>query len=547
MFPHNTALPVFGLLTLALALCRYYRRWRRISVSHVPGPTPESFLLGNLREILHGEAAEADLLWQKDYGGVVKFKAPFGEDRLMISDPKALRYIYQTSGYNFHKQPERIELSRLIGGRGILWADGDDHKRHRRVMQPAFGAREAKLLLPVFYGYADKLRKCWQESLDTTSYKSQIFDVYYWLSRSTLDAIGSAAFDYEFGTLQDANNPLTQAYLKFTTRAFGMPSPKAIFFQSISQYLPCWFRTLLSDWLPTARLKFLRYNAMVANGVAKELVDLKSQALLEGMGNKDVMSLLVKANASEAEKRRLSDEEMIAQMRTLMFAGHETTANTLSFSLLELARHPDIQTRLRAEIKEAIQRSDSGQTYLDMSELENMTYLGAVIKEVLRFHPVVHHNFRQAAKDDVLPLSRPIVTTTGEIIDELPVPQGINVTLSIAAYNRNPDLFGADAHIFNPERWLDGTVAEKTGNYVGAGVYANLLSFAGGVRSCIGWRLALLELQAYIVTLISTFEFSLTVESTRIRRESAVVMVPTVEGQREKGAWLPLRVTPCIE
>jgi len=68
------------------------------------------------------------------------------------------------------------------------------------------------------------------------------------------------------------------------------------------------------------------------------------------------------------------------------------------------------------------------------------------------------------------------------------------------------------------------------------------MSFSSGVRACIGWKFAVMEIQAFTVELVGNFEFSLTPESQRIRREAALVMVPTVEGQVEKGAQLPLRV-----
>jgi len=131
----------------------------------------------------------------------------------------------------------------------------------------------------------------------------------------------------------------------------------------------------------------------------------------------------------------------------------------------------------------------------------------------MRFHPAVYHNFRQAVKDDVLPLSRSITTTAGEILSELPIPKGLKVILSISGYNRsvntllsirivgaqglrhfflalyfflrsghpdmydcdcqnrNQEIFGEDANIFNPERWFRNN-GKKQG--LNVGVYGNL-------------------------------------------------------------------------
>lgn len=108
----------------------------------------------------------------------------------------------------------------------------------------------------------------------------------------------------------------------------------------------------------------------------------------------------------------------------------------------------------------------------------------------MRFHPALYQNYRQAANDDILPLSKPIKTTDGKMISELPIPKGMKIILSIAAYNRyssmipvvfvggltrsyflrNTEIFGGDAHVYNPERWF--RKCGKKGPTLG--VYGNL-------------------------------------------------------------------------
>lgn len=120
-----------------------------------------------------------------------------------------------------------------------------------------------------------------------------------------------------------------------------------------------------------------------------------------------------------------------------MLAGQETGSNTLSFALYELARHPHYQNRLRAEIR-AMERvvHERGSATFTSFDLDGMPFLQALAREVLRYHPVVPHNYRQALKDDVLPLSKPIKTMSGRLVDEIPIPKGTRVVLSVAAYNR---------------------------------------------------------------------------------------------------------------
>jgi len=271
-------------------------------------------------------------------------------------------------------------------------------------------------------------------------------------------------------------------------------------------------------------------------------VQEKAESLLAGKGNRDVFSLLVKANMDAEAKDKLTEEELLAQMCTIMVAGHETTANSLSWILLELARHPEIQCRLRSEIREveaAIRAR--GDTQFTATDFDAMPYTTAVIKEGLRYHPATPHMHRVATEDDILPLSRPVTTKTGEMIDEVVVTKGTLIVASIAAYNRNTELWGEDAHTFNPERWLDG-VASKNKD-IAVGVYSNLMTFASGPRSCLGWHFAVLEIQTFLVEVIGKFEFRMTDQAARVSRQLSGVMVPMVDGEPERRIQLPLAVS----
>ncbi|KIM45089.1 hypothetical protein M413DRAFT_441752 [Hebeloma cylindrosporum] len=520
--------------TVLLLLLVAYRKTTGLTVAHVPGPEPESFILGNLPEIFQSQAGIPDFKYQQAYGDVVRIKGPFGEDRLLISDPKALQYIFHTSGYGFLKWPERTEISRILMGRGLLWADAEIHKRQRKLMLPGFGAPESKAFVPIFRRVGAELTAQWTDTLMNSPDQSAVMNVASWLSRATMDSIGQAAFDYQFGALSNRDNEFMKAYFGLMSDTLGSPPRSAIFIQTI---FPVWLLQLRSKFSRARNLVHARHTAKLANTVTRQLVESKAAALLQGKGNKDILSLLVKANASEEHSTRLTEEEMLAQMRLR----HETSATTLCWVLLEVARNPTVQKKLRDEIRtmeHAIHaRGDSDFTATD---LDNMPYLSAVIKESMRFHPALYQNYRQAANDDILPLSKPIKTTDGRTINELPIPKGMKVILSIAAYNRNTEIFGEDAHVYNPERWF-----RKSGGKKGPtlGVYGNLLTFAGGVRTCIGWRFALYEVMALTVEIVNNFELSLTPEIERLRREACLVMLPTLEGEQLKGENLPLRIS----
>ncbi|KAK0195663.1 cytochrome P450 [Armillaria mellea] len=526
-----------GLLAL-LAVLSLYRRFTRISVSHIPGPPSGSFVLGNLAEIFQSQAGEPDFKWQRQYGDVVRVKGTFGEDRLLISDPKALQYIFHMSGYGFLKWPQRTEISRVLMGRGLLWADGDIHKRQRKVMLPGFGAPESKSFIPIFQRTGSELVAKWTDILAGSPNQSVEMNVATWLSRATMDSLGEAAFDYQFGALAQRDNELMKAYFGLMNDTLGQPTKKTIFLQTV---LPVWALQLRAKYSNSRPMAHARYTAKLAEELTQALIDMKSSELLQGKGSKDVLSLLVKANASENAEAALTHEEMLAQMRTLLLAGHETSATSTLWILLELARHQDVQDKLRSEIR-AVEHAvhARGDSEFTSKDFESMTYTTAVMKEAMRLHPALYHNYRQAAHDDVLPLSKPVLTTSGELIDKLPVPKGMKVFASIAGYNRNKDIWGSDADVFNPERWLQ---SEKHRKGPSVGVYGNLLTFAGGVRTCVGWRFAIYEVQALLIAIINNFVLSPTEDLKRLRREACLVMIPTLEGEVEKGENLPLRVS----
>ncbi|TFK50064.1 cytochrome P450 [Heliocybe sulcata] len=537
--------PILPLLALACAVTYLYKRWRaRISLRDIQGPKSYSFLLGNLGEMYLGPAAEADFKWHQTFGSVVRYKGILNDDYLMISDPKALQHILHTSAYHFVKDSGgKRALTHLLAGRSLNSVDGEEHRRQRKVMLPAFGGPESRALFPVFTKISQELVARWKDTISqeaSADSGSVIFNIPKWLSRATLDAIGEAAFDYQFGALDNAETELGKAYEHVNGAFFGIPTPSRVFVDSLIDYLPSWLVLKLVTSIPNERP--MRYTADTSARVAKDLLREKRGAVDLGKSSRDVMSQLVKANASTNPKAQLSEEELYAEMRIILFAGHETTSNTLTWTLWELAKHPEVQTRLRTEIKEAqVKAQAKGQTELALHDIEGIEYLQAVLKEGLRFHPAVPRFQRVARDDEVIPLSKPIRATSGATLSELMVPGGTKIVVTIAAYNRYRELWGPDANVFNPDRWMSSH--ERNKEHTSIGVVGNTLTFSSGTRSCIGWRFAMTEMQCFLVDLISNFEFSLPPDGKRIRREAPALMFPVVEGETQDGVKLPLCVS----
>ncbi|KZV60944.1 cytochrome P450 [Peniophora sp. CONT] len=488
------------------------------------------------------EVGDVEFLWLREFGGAWKVHGPLGDERLMLADPKALQYVLQTSGYRYPKRGDWRAQQRMRLGDGLAWAHGEQHRRQRRIMDPAYSPPQLKSFLSLFLRYANEmvLKLKDEEIASSTTEIEPVINMHKWLSRTTLDIIGDAGFGFHFGALDDEQNELSKAY-------------RGLYLNS-TLYLPRWdmlFRYLCKD-LPLSVSYWLRYLPSRGYSRFREYQDfigpygrkLIAQTQKDAKGTeKDVMSVLLRANEAEETRLKLSDEEVVAQISTIILAGHETTASSLSWWFYELCRHPDWQQRVREEVCTMRGKlTERGDVEFSISDLESMHAMQATLKEAMRLHPIVWLLNRTAGQDDIIPLSTPITTESGQKISSIAVRKGQDIEISISSYNRNPDVWGEDAHVWNPARFMH---AEKSGRTAGVGVYANLLNFSGGIRNCLGWKFAVLEMEAIAATLIESFEFSLPpqTEENIVERKPSLIMAPKAAGH--PGIWMGLKIKSC--
>ncbi|KAL0056767.1 hypothetical protein AAF712_016623, partial [Marasmius tenuissimus] len=206
----------------------------------------------------------------------------------------------------------------------------------------------------------------------------------------------------------------------------------------------------------------------------------------------------------------------------------------LNWLLYELSYNPEWQDRLIQEIHN-IRRQNGTDGPLAVKDLESMPVLNAAVKETLRFHPIVPELLRESVNDDVIPLECPIRDISGSVLREIPVIKGQRVVLNIFKYNRFKTVWGEDADVWNPERFL-GSNRPTT-----LGVFANLMTFSGGIRACIGWRFAVLELQIVAAALVESFKF-FAVDGIEIEHVRLGTNPPMVKGKWKAGPQLPLKV-----
>ncbi|KZV64464.1 cytochrome P450 [Peniophora sp. CONT] len=454
----------------------------------------------------------------------------------MLADPKALQYVLQTSGYRFPKRQDAQVDIRMIFGEGIVWAHGEQHQRQRKIMNPAFSVPQLKSFIPLFLRYANKLVQKWKDEEITSSTKADpIFNVHKGLSRTTLDIIGDAGFGFQFGSLDNAESALSKVYDNLFIDSTLYPHRSNLVFRSLWKYFHpdiLWFLR----YIPSREYRRFRGYLDFMRVFGRNMIS-QTQVDTKGAG-KDIMSVLLRANDAEEVRLKLSDGEVVDQISVLLLAGHDTTALSLTWWLWELARHPEWQERVRSEVRTVRGRLiERGDSEFSISDLEGMSVMHATLKEAVRLHPIVWNLVRVAGQDDVIPLATPVISKSGHEISAIPIRKGQNIDISISQYNRNPAVWGDDADIWNPERFMTIDKATQTS----VGVYANLLTFSAGVRSCIGWRFSVLEMQAIAATLIENFEFSLPpqTEENIIRRRPSGLMAPMADGH--PGIWMGLK------
>ncbi|KAG9074412.1 hypothetical protein FRC06_010715, partial [Ceratobasidium sp. 370] len=237
---------------------------------------------------------------------------------------------------------------------------------------------------------------------------------------------------------------------------------------------------------------------LIAEKGASLAHELKTGSTAQG---RDLLTLLIKSNmAYENEDQRMTDDEVLAQISTFLFAGHETTGTSTTWALYALTQNPEVQRKLRQELLESGLGDEPS-----MADLDKLPYLDNVVHESLRLYPAVPASVREAAHDVHIPTSQAFRDRTGVERTSVLVQKGDLIILPILAMNRNKEIWGDDSTEFRPERWDDLPEAANTM----PGIWGHLMTFIQGNRSCIGYRFAVAEMKALLYTLVRAIEFDI--------------------------------------
>jgi cytochrome P450 len=367
------------------------------------------------------------------YGDVVAFnvgRQPF----VILNQPDYVRDVLVTRHRLFHKGLG-LQRAKLLLGEGLLTSEDTHHHRQRRLLQPAFHRERIAGYGSVMATYAERAASQWRD--DETR------DMLQEMSRLTLAIAGKTLFDADVqGDAEVIGDALGKVLANFNItllpygdRLVKLPIPHAIRFRRAK-----------------ARLDAVVYRLIAERRTVAE-------------GGMDVLSTLVAAR-DEDDGRGMSDLEIRDEVMTLLLAGHETTANALTWSWYLLSQHKEARDRLEAEVS-----SVCGAKLPSVDDLLQLIYTRAVLSESMRLFPPAYLVGRRALEPYAVPNT------------DYVVPAGAVVILSQYLLHRDPRFWDAPES-FQPERWLlEGQERRR---------YA-YFPFGAGPRVCIGEQFAWME------------------------------------------------------
>ncbi|KAK2761792.1 hypothetical protein FQN54_001620 [Arachnomyces sp. PD_36] len=453
---------------------------------------------GHFDQFISKGPGMAILKWAQEFpdSDLIRFYLLGNQERLIVNSLKGLSEVFVHKAYDFVKPAHfQFTLGRVSGESGLLLVEGDVHKTHRKHLNPAFAFRHIKDLYPVFWGKSVEMVQRIEDSLKALPADKKVVEIRGWASRATLDIIGLAGMDNDFGSLENPNNSLNVHY-----RNIVVDPPRHI---QIIQGISFFIYPKLVHTLPIAWNRNIIAGAKAIRAESRRMIAQKQAQLdkKETMGI-DILSVAMQSGG-------FTEENLVDQMMTFLLAGHETTANALQWVVYALCKHQSIQTRLREEIRENLPSSlyDEPST-LTASNIDSLPYLNAVCSEVLRFYPPVPLTVREACRDTS--------------IANHPIPKGTVVIMSPETTNRNVEYWGPDAGIFNPERWL----APGKANTGGAESIYAFQTFIYGPRNCIGQGFSRSELACLVAAMVGRFEMELEDPEKELEIKGGVTQSP---------------------
>ena len=360
-----------------------------------------------------------------------------------FSDPAAIKQIFTASPEHALAGRANVVLKPILGENSVLLLDGARHKRERKLLMPPFHGERMRL-------YSDIMREIADRSIDTWPIE-QPFPIHERMQAITLDIILRTVFGVDEGSLLQKLRSLLIEFLRLVG--------------SSPLLLIRWLQINLGPLTSWQRVGKL--SREIDTVLYEQIAQRKAAAQ---NGRTDIMAMLVEAR--DEDGRPMSDQELRDEMITMLLAGHETTATSLSWVVHRLLQNPAVLEKVRAERQRVI-----GDGPIQAEHVSELEYLDATIKETARLNPIVPAVVRY--------LEQPTQIGAYEIPTDCVAAPCIYLT------HRRPELW-PEPETFNPDRFVGKRVDPYT-----------FFPFGGGVRHCLGAAFATYEMKIVLAQILS--------------------------------------------
>lgn len=468
--------------TCVVLFCTWLRyKFTHWSRKNIPTPSLQLFLKLFKMGILQQNAyADRDLYLYNNFkqqnflhGGTYFYHLPI----YIPIDLKIIKHILQIDHQHFTDRGLYVNEKADPLSAHLFSLGGERWRSLRKKLTPTFTSGKLRMMFDTMQDCTCELQRVMTENIGTD------FDVRDVMARFTTDIIGSVAFGVKCNSLENPKCEFRErAQAVFRTDILAAVKQGALYaFPELMQSLNVktldpksseFFMDVIKD-----TVNYREKNNVFRRDFMHLLIQLKNSNKLMDTGNKTV------------EDTSITVEEIAAQAFIFFEAGYESSSNTMTFALYELARHMDIQDRVREEIFQVLDKHGG---VLNYDAVEEMKYLDQVLCEVLRKYPPLSSLYRKCNERYTLP-------GTNIVLEK-----GTRVLIPTFGIHNDPEYY-PDPEKFDPDRFLPENKNERSD--------LAFLPFGNGPRICIGLRFGKLQIKVGLISLIKNFEF-MTTEKT---------------------------------
>ncbi len=434
------------------------------SLTNLPGPRGLP-LLGNMAALEPQRFHLVLEAWAREFGDAYVFRI-MAKPFLVIADTEVIHKVLRERPAGFRRGARVRDVVDEVGARGVFSAEGERWTRQRKLVMAAFKSTRVQTFHAQVGVITARLLGLWRVAAS----EGRSIDVVAELMRYTVDVTTSVAFGQDMNTLEQGEGELQQHIARFfatVNRRLRAP-------------LPYW------RYIKLAEDRAFERSRVAIEQVVFDIIRVARERLERDPSHaaepRNLLEAMLSARDADAGSG-LSDDEIYGNVLTLLLAGEDTTALTMAWMLYFVALHPEVASRMRAEVDGLLGEGDELPEGEDLPALE---YVAAVARETLRLKGAAPMLFFEPIEDTLL--------------DDIAVPAGtVVVVMSRAAANREQHF--ADPDAFVPERWLvsQGARVDPRAN----------LAFGSGPRICPGRALALLECSMVAAMVVRHFDLEL--------------------------------------